>query len=94
MPPATLYHVPKTISSPIVQTLLELDDGPSVHIETLTFKQLKSTEYLKINPMGTSPALTDGSHVLQGPITMFESGAILSWILEEYDTKHKLHPGQ
>jgi len=87
----TLYHVPKTISSPIVQTLLELDDSDVV-VKTLTFNDLKDPAYLEINPMGTSPAFTDNSHDLEGEITLFESGAIMSWILEEYDAEGKLHP--
>ena len=88
----TLYHVPKTISSPIVQILLELDVN-EVQVKTMTFQELKEPAFLEINPMGTSPAFTDDRHPLDGHVTMFESGAILSWILEEYDKEGKLHPG-
>jgi glutathione S-transferase len=84
----TLYHVPKTISSPIVQTLLELDLVPSVvQIEVLSFADLKGTSHLMINPMGTSPAFRDGDTL------MWESGAILNYLLEEYDTEYKFYPG-
>jgi glutathione S-transferase len=83
----TLYHVPKTISSPIVQCLLELDllNNP-VEVKEISFEALKSPEYLLINPMGTAPAFQDAT------IILWESGAILSYLLERYDTKHKLYP--
>ena len=89
----TLYHVPRTISSPIVQVLHELDAMNSdsnpggVKIETLTFDQLKSPEHLVRNPMGTSPAFTDD----ENGIAIWESGAVLTYILETFDTEYKLH---
>ena len=92
MPP-TLYHVPKTISSPIVQALAELDlvDNP-IKIETLTFADLKSPEHLARNPMGSSPAFVDDDRSIQ----IWESGAVLSYLLETYDPSHTLWiaPGQ
>jgi glutathione S-transferase len=88
MPP-TLYHVPKTISSPIYQALLELNvvDKP-VKVETLTFAQLKSPEHLARNPMGTSPAFTDEEH----DIAIWESGAVLTYLLDLYDKDFALQP--
>lgn len=87
MPP-TLYHVPKTISSPIVQILIELKlvDNP-IKIVTMPFADLKSEEHLARNPMGTSPTFTDTDR----GIVMWESGAILTYLLESYDNKHVLH---
>lgn len=85
----TLYHVPRTISSPIVQILIELG-VEDVNIETLTFAQLKSPSHLARNPMGTSPAFTDESN----GIAIWESGAVLTYLLESYDTQHKLYPKQ
>lgn len=86
-PPPTLYHVPKTISSPIVQTLHELELVPStVHVEVLSFADLKTPSHLMINPMGTSPAFRDGDTIL------WESGAVLNYLLEEYDIHYKLYP--
>lgn len=86
----TLYHVPRTISSPIVQVLYELNliETKKVNVETLTFPQLKAPEHLARNPMGTSPAFTDDEH----DIAIWESGAVLTYILEFYDLEHKLHP--
>lgn len=85
----TLYHVPRTISSPIVQILLELDvvDKPVV-VKELSFADLKSKEHLAINPMGTSPAFRDDDlHV-----TMWESGAVLDYLLERYDSQNQFWP--
>ena len=85
----TLYHVPKTISSPIVQILLELgvkDNG--IAVETLTFKDLKTPAHIARNPMGTSPTFTDDDN----DISIWESGAILTYLLETYDTQHRFHP--
>eukprot|EP00320_Phaeocystis_rex_P006821 CAMPEP_0119090972 /NCGR_PEP_ID=MMETSP1178-20130426/154728_1 /TAXON_ID=33656 /ORGANISM="unid sp, Strain CCMP2000" /LENGTH=237 /DNA_ID=CAMNT_0007074433 /DNA_START=15 /DNA_END=728 /DNA_ORIENTATION=+ len=81
----TLYHVPGTISSPLVQTLLELG-CECVSVKTLTFPELKLPSHLAINPMGTSPAFTDGD------VHVWESSGILTHLLERYDTDHKLHP--
>jgi glutathione S-transferase len=83
----TLYHIPKTISSPIVQCLLELDlVKTQVDVVEKSFSELKVPEYLALNPMGTSPAFQDGE------IIIWESGAVLTYLLERYDTEHKLHP--
>jgi glutathione S-transferase len=38
--------------------------------------------------MGTSPAFTDDKE----GIAMWESGAVLSYILQMYDTSYQLHP--
>ena len=86
----TLYHVPRTISSPIVQILHELNAirNGQVIIKTLSFADLKTPEYLSINPMGTSPAFTDDEH----DVVIWESGAIVSYVLHVFDTEYKLHP--
>lgn len=85
----TLYHVPKTISSPIYQALIEIKAvNSSVKVETLSFADLKSSEHLARNPMGTSPTFTDHDH----NIAIWESGAVLSYLLEIYDTEFQLSP--
>lgn len=70
-----MYHVPKTISSPIYQILLVLrlaDD--EVKVEQLSFSDLKSKQHLSRNPMGTSPTLVDP----QENFAILESGATLT----------------
>ena len=69
------------------------NNGAQVNVKTLSFSDIKTEEYLRdVNPMGTSPAFKHENHPTQGKIQMFESGAILSWILEEYDTSNIIHP--
>ena len=85
---STLYYVPKTIASPIVQIILELNLVPNqVDLVRLGFSDLKTDRVLGINPMGTSPTF-----VTSGGIHMWESGAVVSWVLNEYDKEFKLHP--
>ena len=94
----TLYHVPRTISSPIVQCLLELNlvQQGLVRVHEMTFDQLKNPDYLHhVNPMGTSPGLqwptTPSNHLNDQQPILWESGAILDYLLETYDTKYQLH---
>ena len=48
-------------------------------------QEMRSPEYKKLHPMGRVPTLEDGS------ITIFESGAIIQYILEK-NKNHKLIP--
>lgn len=105
-PRPTLYHIPRTISSPIVQILIELgvvatgtvadDDCAStasdaVNVCEITFDTLQQADYLQhVNPMGTCPAYHDTSNHLH----LWESGAILDYLLEVYDTAGRFHPIQ
>jgi glutathione S-transferase len=74
----TLYHSPRTRSVRVLWLLEEL--GLPYELKAVPFTQdsLKSPEYLKLNPFGKVPALTDGD------LTMFESGAIVEYLLERY----------
>lgn len=87
--PAILYHVPRTVSSPIVQILLELElvNNPIV-VKEMSFPELKTKEHLAINPMGSSPTFQDTDL----GITMWESGAVLDYLLERYDMQNQVHP--
>ena len=90
-PPApTLYHVPGTISSPIVQILHELGsvEANHIHIETLEFAQLKTPEHFARNPMGTSPTFVD----TENDFSIWESGAVLTYLLSIFDKDYKYHP--
>jgi glutathione S-transferase len=73
-----LYHSPRTRSVRVFWLLEEL--GLAYELETIPFapESLKSPEYLKVNPLGKVPTLQDGS------LTMFESGAIVEYLLEKY----------
>jgi glutathione S-transferase len=59
-----------------------------VKVAKLSIGDLKSQEHLARNPMGTSPTLTDS----EVGFTIWESGAILTYLLTTYDTEYRLHP--
>lgn len=73
-----LYHAPKTRSVRVFWLLEEL--GVPYELALTPFSQdvLKSPAFLRVNPMGALPAIEDGD------VVMFESGAIVEWILERY----------
>lgn len=80
-----LYHSPRTRSVRIYWLLEEL--GVPFELAPLEFTPdaLKSPSYLKVHPLGKVPSFQDGD------LTMFESGAILEYILEKYG-KGRLAP--
>jgi len=82
----TLYaHDEYGPNPPKVAILLEALNL-SYNVVRLPFgvKGVKSTEFLKINPNGRVPAFVDHS---RGDFTVWESGAILYYIAEAYDTE-------
>ncbi len=74
----TLFHSPRTRSLRVLWLLEEL--GTPYELRTLPFtaENLKSAEYLRINPLGKLPAIQDGD------VQMFESGAIVEYLVEQY----------
>jgi glutathione S-transferase len=60
--------------------------GVPYEIEDISFPALKEPDYLAINPNGRMPAIQDPNT----DITLWESGAIIEYLIEKYDTKKKL----
>lgn len=73
-----LYHSDRSRSTRVLWALEEL--GLEYEIETLPFdrKALQSVDYLQLNPFGKVPVLVDGA------VTMFESVAIIQYLLNRY----------
>jgi glutathione S-transferase len=73
-----IYHVAGTRSIRPIWLCYELD--VAVEVETIDFSASyrASPEWRAISPAGKVPALTDGA------LTMFESGAMVSYLLERY----------
>jgi glutathione S-transferase len=83
----TLYttNTPNGIKPSIL--LEELNLEYKVHAIKMTENEQKEEWFLKINPNGRIPALTD---TLDGKqIRVFESGAMLQYLVDRYDKDHK-----
>lgn len=52
----------------------------------IDFKQVKEEPFLSLNPNGRVPAIEDPNTGL----TLWESGAIVEYIIDQYDTEHKI----
>ncbi|TVS11448.1 MAG: glutathione S-transferase family protein [Gammaproteobacteria bacterium] len=75
----TLYHCPEARSQRSLWLLEEL--GIPFELVELDFSQkvLRGPAYLAIHPLGRVPCLVDGE------LTLFESGAITQYLCERYD---------
>lgn len=73
-----LYHVARTRSVRVLWLLEEL--GLDYELELMPFdpKALQSKDYLELSPFGKVPVLIDGA------TTMFESVAIMQYLLDRY----------
>jgi glutathione S-transferase len=60
--------------------------GLSHEIVRIPLSKVKDAEYLAINPNGRIPAIYDPNTDL----TLWESGAIIEYLIERYDTTHKI----
>ncbi|MBK8957349.1 MAG: glutathione S-transferase family protein [Proteobacteria bacterium] len=80
-----LYHCAGARSMRSVWLLHEL--GLEFELVTLGFSMaaLRTPEYLAISPLGRVPCLVDGD------VTLFESGAICQYLCERYDAAGVLH---
>jgi glutathione S-transferase len=73
-----LYYAPESRAVRVAWTLEELGLEYEVHKFSLGERSMREPEYLALHPMGRVPALEDGD------IRLFESGAIVQYILAKY----------
>jgi glutathione S-transferase len=73
-----IYHAPNSRSVRAVWLFEELGLPYDLEIFPLGDAKMRTQEYLKVHPMGRVPAMTDGE------VTIFESGAIVQYILTKY----------
>ncbi|KAJ9157328.1 Glutathione S-transferase [Pleurostoma richardsiae] len=87
-PQFTLYS---TVVGPngwkVAMVLAELDLTYETKYLDFSKKEQKSAEYLKLNPNGRIPAIVDHSN---SDFTLWESNAIIEYLVAKYDTTHKL----
>lgn len=88
-PSITLYTA-QTPNGIKISILLE-ELGLKYNAKTLSFdkKEQKEPEFLKVNPNGRIPALTDTFDDGQ-TIRVFESGSIMQYLVNRYDKDHKV----
>jgi len=82
-----LHHLEDSRSQRILWLLEELNIPYTIKY----YKRDKSTrlapkELLEVHPLGKSPVITDNG------VTIAESGAIVEYLLEKYDTTHRFSP--
>ncbi|KAF1816693.1 theta class glutathione S-transferase [Eremomyces bilateralis CBS 781.70] len=89
-PDITLYTA-QTPNGIKISILLE-ELGLPYKVEKIDISKNTQKEdwFLKINPNGRIPALTDGSYADGKPISPFESGAIMLYLSDTYDKDYKV----
>ena len=80
-----LYYARNSRAVRVAWLFEELGLSYQIQKFDLGAQEMRSPEYKKLHPMGRVPTLEDGS------ITIFESGAIIQYILEK-NKNHKLIP--
>ncbi|KAL9038051.1 MAG: hypothetical protein Q9180_003367 [Flavoplaca navasiana] len=88
-PDITLYTGQTPNGIKISITLEELGIPYKTHAIDITKDTQKEPWFLDINPNGRIPALTDTFTDGQ-MIRLFESGSIMQYLVEQYDTEHKI----
>lgn len=81
-----LYHCPGSRSVRIVWLLEELGLPYDLESMPLGDPKMRTPEYLSVHPAGRVPALVDGD------VTLFESGAIVEYLLARYGNGRMVPP--
>ena len=88
-PNLTLYTSQTPNGIKISITLAELGLPYKVHKIDMSTNEQKSAWFTAINPNGRIPALTD-THSDGKEIHIFESGSIMQYLVDTYDTEYKI----
>lgn len=88
-PNITLYTGQSPNGIKISITLAELGLPYTVRKIDISSNEQKSSWFTAINPNGRIPALTD-THSDGNEIRIFESGSIMQYLVDRYDTEHKI----
>ena len=82
--PITVWGLGGPNPPKVAMILMEL--GLPYEVIPIPLSDVKKPEYVAINPNGRIPAIHDPNT----DITLWESGAIFDYLIERYDTKHRL----
>lgn len=85
----TLYTGQTPNGIKISITLAELGLPYTTRKIDMSTNEQKSPWFTAINPNGRIPALTD-THTDGKEIRIFESGSIMQYLVDRYDTEHKI----
>jgi glutathione S-transferase len=88
-PNITLYTGQSPNGNKISITLAELGLPYTVRKIDMATNEQKSAWFTAINPNGRIPALTD-THSDGNEIRVFESGSIMQYLVDRYDTDYKI----
>ena len=84
----TLHFCSNSRSQRVLWTLEELELSYTLNKIKFHPSELKSEEHKKRHPLGRVPVLDDDD------VTLFESGAIIDYVIEKYDENRKLKPNK
>ena len=84
----TLHFCSNSRSQRVLWTLEELKLSYTLNKIKFHPSELKSEEHKKRHPLGRVPVLEDDD------VTLFESGAIIDYIIEKYDDNRELKPNK
>lgn len=82
--PITVYGKAGPNPPKVIMILEEL--GLPYEINAVPFSEVKGAAYLAVNPNGRLPAIHDPNRDL----TLWESGAIIEYLVETYDKENKI----
>ena len=86
----TVHHLNNSRSHRVIWLLEELGvDYEIKRYERDAKTMLAPKALLKVHPLGKSPVITDDAH---GGVTVAESGAIIEYLIDNYDIESKLAP--
>ncbi len=79
-----IYHVPGTRSVRVIWLCEELAIPYERVPVDFSPEYRASAEWRKLNPVGKVPVMTDDNFPADGALTMFESGAMVEYVLDRY----------
>lgn len=88
--PLILYGNKKWVPNPVkVMLVLAVLDIP-YEVVNIDWDEAENPAFVVINPNSRIPALTDPNNSISGGFTIWESGAIIEYLVDRYDKNNKI----